>query len=293
VYPRDDRPNLEPLAFARASGGLSAYVHPSEANDPFATDETLDDIPLGLIPDAVLGDLDLLEVVGLWNNSVGATALWYQMLNAGLPVMPVAGTDMMADFHRTMAVGTTRVYAQPIGALTWRSWFEALRTGRSFVTSGPMIELSVDGTGPGGVVRGGRAVPVTIAVHSAMRVDSIALVINGRTIASEPVPAAPFTRRFTRTVSIPAGGWIAVRVIGPPVTGWPSMADRIFAHTAPVWFGARGSTDSTSRRAAARELRRALDHARNGLTAGYAGTPIPRLAARFDAARARLDSLAR
>jgi TolB protein len=293
VYPRDDRPNGDALAFARADGGLTSYVHPSSIDDPFATDASLNDVPLSYVTDAVLGDADLLELMCLWSNSIGATRLWYTTLNAGLPVMPVAGTDMMADLYRTMAVGSTRVYAKPNGPLTWRSWFEALKTGRSFVTSGPLLELSVDGAEPGGVVRGDRTVPVTFAVHSAMAVDSVAIVVNGVTVHSEPVPAAPFSRRWTHAVRVPAGGWIAVRVVGPPVTAWPAMADRVFAHTAPVWLGARASTDPEARRAAVRDLQRALASARTRLEIGYSGTEIPRLTARFDAARARLDSLAR
>jgi hypothetical protein len=71
------------------------------------------------------------------------------------------------------------------------------------------------------------------------------------------------------------------------------MADRVFAHTAPVWLGARASTDPEARRAAVRDLQRALASARTRLEIGYSGTEIPRLTARFDAARARLDSLAR
>ena len=50
-----------------------------------------------------------------------------------------------------MAVGSTRVYVRPNGAFNWPNYFAALREGRSFVTNGPMVQLTVDGMLPGDV----------------------------------------------------------------------------------------------------------------------------------------------
>ncbi len=293
TYPDDDRPNADALATARAAGGLGISVHPVDIADPFASDDALDALPLTLVPDAVLGAVDLLEIVGLWNNSVGTSDVWYRLLNAGLPVMPVAGTDVMTDLFRTMAVGTARVYAHPRGPLSWTSWYAALREGRSFVTSGPMIELSAEGALPGGITRGGRTVRLGLGVHSASRVDTIAVVVNGRTVSTIPPPTAPFSRRFTMNVTLPDSGWLAVRVVGPAIDTWPGMADRTFAHTAPVWIGARGSSVPAQRRAAAADLLRALDRADQRLSRGYGEASIPALRAQFAAARARLAVLSR
>ncbi|HEX4934014.1 MAG TPA: CehA/McbA family metallohydrolase, partial [Gemmatimonadaceae bacterium] len=112
VYGRDDRTNAEPLAAGRSQGGLGIYVHPvAGQSDPF-TAQGLNAIPIALVPDAVLGAFDLLEIVCLWSNNVGTAELWYRLLNAGLDVMPSGGTDAMTDLHRTMALGTTRVYVR-------------------------------------------------------------------------------------------------------------------------------------------------------------------------------------
>jgi hypothetical protein len=126
-----------------------------------------------------------------------------------------------------------------------------------------------------------------------MAVDSIAIVVNGRAVATEAVPAAPFSRSFRRTVRVPSGGWIAARVVGPAVDRWPAMANMVFAHTAPVWIGSRLSTEPTARRAAVADLRRAMANAEQRLDAGYAGTSIPNLKAHFAAARTRLEALDR
>ncbi|MBK8250262.1 MAG: CehA/McbA family metallohydrolase [Gemmatimonadetes bacterium] len=292
-YGRDDRSNAEPLAAGRAQGGMGIYVHPVAGQSaPFA-DNALASIPIGLVPDAVMGAFDLLELVCLWSNTVGTTELWYRLLNAGLDIMPSGGTDVMTDLHRTMALGSTRVYVRPQGAMTWASYLAALKAGRSFVTTGPLLEFSANGAGPGEVIAAGGNVDVRLTVHSSMPVDSIAIVVNGRTVATEPAPKAPFSRSFRRTVRVPSGGWVAARVVGPAVDQWPAMANMTFAHTAPVWIGSRLSTDPDARRAAVADLRRAMANGEQRLDAGYAGTPIPNLKAHFEAARTRLDALAR
>ena len=290
-YGRDDRTNAEPLAAGRAQGGLGIYVHPiSGQTEPFS-ERGIGSIPIGLVPDAVFGNFDLLELVCLWSNSVGTTELWYRLLNAGLDIMPSGGTDAMTDLHRTMALGTTRVYVRPQGAMTWDSYLAALKAGRSFVTTGPMLDLTVNGAHPGDIIAPAAEVQVSLGVHSTMPVDSIAIVVNGRTVATEAAPAAPFSRTFTRKVRVPRNGWIAARAVGPAVDRWPAMANMTFAHTAPIWIGTRLSTDPELRRAAAGDLLRALANAETRLDAGYAGTPIPNLKAQFAAARSRLESL--
>ena len=103
--------------------------------------------------------------------------------------------------------------------------------------------------------------------------------------------AAPGHRTLTGTVDLPQGGWIAARARGGR-TRWPSMDTSPYAHTAPIWIGARGSTDPTARRESAAELRDILTASIARLRIGYAGREIPRLEAHFAAAMARLDSIA-
>ena len=82
-------------------------MHPVSRLDPFESEAGLGAIPIMVIPDAVLGDLDTLEVACLWTNEFGTADLWHRFLNLGVPLAASAGTDVMLDYHRTMAVGTT------------------------------------------------------------------------------------------------------------------------------------------------------------------------------------------
>jgi TolB protein len=288
VYGRDDRPNAEPIRFARAQQGLSLYVHPVQGAG-IAT------APVALVADAALGLVDLLEIVCLWSSARGTTDLWYHLLNAGMVIAPSGGTDVMTDLHRTMALGSTRVVVKVDGPLTWATYREALQRGRSFVTTGPMVQLTVDGMLPGDVVTPvDGSVPFTLTVASAVPVDSVSIVVNGAVAwrAAQGITTAG-VRTYTGRLRVPRGGWIAARVTGPPTTRWPVMGEMAFAHTAPVWIGARGSTEPVARRAAAEVLRRLLASNVERVEVGYAGTEIPRLRAHFAAARVVLDSLAR
>ena len=298
VYGTDDRENAEALRHARARGGFGYYVHPVNARGadrerpwsevPFET--LASQVPVELVADAVLGDLDALEVVCLWSDEIPTAQVWHRFLNLGIPVVPSAGTDVMTNFYRTMAVGTTRVYAMTGGALNWPVYMDALREGRTFVTNGPFLDFRLEETGPGGVVAPGRA-SWTLDLRSATGVEQVDVLVNGEVAWQSEGLGAAGSRRYEGTLDLPAGGWVAVRAVGGQAE-WPAMASYPFAHTAPVWIGEVGSTEPGARIRAARELAEVLRVARDRLVSGYQGAEIPNLLARFDRARAQLEAWA-
>ncbi len=291
VYGSDDRTNGDVLAFGRRQGGIGYYVHPVGVPDPFIG-EGPGRVPVELVADAVLGDVDALEIMCLWSSFEGTAALWHRLLNLGVPVAPSAGTDVMLNLYRTMAVGVTRVYAHTGGALDWPSYLKALREGRSFVTNGPFLELQVGTAGPGGVVQAGEAETTwSLDVATATEVDTVEVLVNGRVVFAQEGIALPGRRSYAGTLQLPSGGWVAARARGGD-TRWPSMDTAPFAHTGPVWIGERGSSEPEARRHAATELLAVLQVSRLRLLAGYGDTPIPRLTARFDEAEQRLRRLA-
>lgn len=288
VYGDDDRPNAEALRFGREHGGLGTYVHPVSRPDPFA-EGNLRSIPVELIPDAVMGELDGIELVCLWSDERGTAEVWHRLLNLGIPIAPTAGTDVMTDFFRTMAVGTTRVYVRLEGDPDYRGYLDGLRRGRSFVTNGPLVDFRVGDQPPGGVVAPG---PVTwrLEVHSAVPVDTVEVLVNGAVAWRETAGARTGSSTFSGALTLPAGGWVAARVVGGPIQGWPAMDSYAFAHTSPVWIGEVGSTDPAAAASAASDLLRALDVAEERLLAGYQGEDIPRLRAHLAQARAALEA---
>jgi TolB protein len=136
-------------------------------------------------------------------------------------------------------------------------------------------------------------VEFALRAASVASVDSVSIVVNGKTIRSLGPLAAGEARTFTGRIAIPAGGWIGARAVGPKISQWPAMAEYAFAQTAPVWIGQKGSTDPAARRAAAADLLRALEAAERRLVAGYAGAEIPKLRAHIAETRGTLEGLAK
>ncbi|MEW9552750.1 CehA/McbA family metallohydrolase [Nonomuraea sp. NPDC050783] len=98
-----------------------------------------------------------------------AAAVYRRLIGAGNRLAVTAGTDATIcpaeAGDRSNPPGWARVYARVEGELTARSFAAAVRAGRTFVTTGPWLELSVDGHGPGEVVeaRRGDTIRVTAA----------------------------------------------------------------------------------------------------------------------------------
>lgn len=288
VYGQIDLRNGDPLEFTRAHGGLNVYVHPVMRPGPFPADGPPRGIPTELVADAVLGDVDAIEVANVWSDELGTSDVWYRLLNLGLPIVPTGGSDTMHNFHRMVAIGATRVYARPDGPLNMTSFLDAVRKGRSFVTTGPMIEFKVGGVGPGGVVAGGsQSVEWTLDAWSPTAVQNVEVLVNGRLAWRGAGLTAPGKKSYSGKITVPKGGWVAARVYGGPSV-WPTQDSYPFAHTAPVWLGRVGSSDPETVRVAAGELLRALDVAETRMTESYPGDAGGRLKQRFEAAKVRL-----
>ncbi|HEY7828425.1 MAG TPA: CehA/McbA family metallohydrolase, partial [Candidatus Limnocylindrales bacterium] len=118
-------------------------------------------LPFAEIAAAVVaGLIDAVEMQvfapGLDNPSI---LEWYRFLNCGYRLPVVGGTDKMSA---EVALGAMRTYAHLDQTLdagldagrapSFGAWAAAIRAGRTFATSGPILELLVDGHEPGAVI---------------------------------------------------------------------------------------------------------------------------------------------
>jgi TolB protein len=291
VYGQDDRTNATALRHAREHGGLGGYVHPVALNDPL-TPETAASVPTGFVADAVLGEIDFIELACLWTDEVGTAALWHEVLNIGVPLAASAGSDVMNDYYRTMAIGSTRVYVKPDKNLTSESFLGALKKGKSFVSNGPLLEFEVQGKGPGEAVDASAGTVTWSAnVHSALPFERLEIFVNGSVVDTLEGNAVSGSKTYQGSLRVPAGGWVTARVLGDNA-GWPALDSYLFAESSPVWFGEVGSTDPVAASQSAQNLLMLLDVAEKNLKAGYGNAPIPNLLEHFGNARARLEAIA-
>jgi hypothetical protein len=186
--------------------------------------------------DIVLGKIDAVEI----NMSDFAMQIgeWYRYLNCGYRVAAVGGTDKMGAY---MPVGAIRTYARleggPGAPLTFESWAGAVRAGRTFTTTGPLVDLLVEGHSPGDEVRlpsGGGTLQVEARAESVVPFHLLEVVVNGEVVAAEQAEAGTNACTVRVPVRVPGSGWIAARCTSR-LDRWIGSPRPIAAHTSPVY----------------------------------------------------------
>lgn len=172
--------------------------------------------------------------------------MYQTLLDCGLRLPPSAGT---ASGVHPVPAGFGRVYVRCPDGFSYEAWLAGLKAGRSFVSTGPLLEVTIDSHDPGHVFSLQRPrrddqgrpplhageLPVSITIHSATPTLFAELIVNGRPDellrpANEPLPGGGYRSVITTSVRIDRSGWVAVRCFESREGG------RIrFAHTAP-WY---------------------------------------------------------
>jgi hypothetical protein len=182
----------------------------------------------------LLGKVDAFEVSRFPDAEPEALADWYRLLDCGYRVPLVGGSGKDSN---TVALGAVRTYArlEPASEFEYGAWVEAVRGGRTFVTNGPLLTLTVEERDPGAVVAlpaGGRLVCVRAEVRSATPVDQLEILYNGRLVAAKEASGNRQAALLEFETNAADSGWLAARC-------WSRerLADGqvTFAHTSPVY----------------------------------------------------------
>jgi hypothetical protein len=179
------------------------------------------------------------EAMGFVDDPMATAHVWYRALNCGFRLPAGAGTDAMANFASLRGpVGMNRVYVHTGGAAVGqRVLLDSLLAGRTFVTNGPMLELSVGGRGPGQELRlpaAARDVEARVRLWSNVPVDHLEIVSNGQVVA-EISTAANHTHADT-TLRLPLEGsaWFLLRARTDRAV-YPVLDLYPYATTSPVY----------------------------------------------------------
>jgi hypothetical protein len=163
---------------------------------------------------------------------------WYRYLNLGYQVPVVGGSDKMGQ---AWLLGGMRTYAH-LGEreFSYENWMEAVKAGNTFVTVGPLAELSVDGVAPGGRIElpaGGGQVTVTWRVESvSLPIEQVEVVMGGLVVDQVNAGQA-LTASGSLTLPVSTSSWIALRVRG----SYRGKAGEIAAHTSAVMVEVAGT----------------------------------------------------
>ena len=186
--------------------------------------------------DIVLGVVDAMEMMTFnpcdFQLNPYGIADWYRYLNLGYRLPVVGGSDKMAAASQ---LGGVRTYTQ-LGELefTYDNWMAALRAGNTFVTVGPLAELTVEGRAPGATVelpRGGGTIHVQWRIESvAVPISSVEL-IHGGVVAEQADGGGALSLSGRAAVRLHDSSWLALRVRGSYRSERPLD---IAAHTSAV-----------------------------------------------------------
>ncbi len=161
---------------------------------------------------------------------------YYALLNCGFPARPTGGTA--AGVH-PVPLGFGRVYVRQPDGFSYDKWLAALKAGHSFVTTGPMLFVQVNGQEPGNTLRldpAARTVQVTGSVESAAPLERIEVIVNGRVVKSlEPANKArdggAFENLISESIPVEGSSWVAVRAFEEN-----GGRRNHFAHSSPVFI---------------------------------------------------------
>ena len=227
--------NTDMFLRAKAQGAVTGYVHPFLGeNDPL-----LGNLGggKGFIVDAALETADALE----WSdaNRAGFFPL-YAVWNNGLRVIATGGEDSISSLHRSKLVGSVRTYVYTGNqGLDMHAWFEGLKRGRAFVSSGPLLEMQVENALLGDTVvlpsEGGK-VTVNGQLRSVTQLQEVLLVCNGQLEERFPVQGNGRSLEISYELEVERSGWCHLRTEGNTEERFPMDVNYVQAFTNPIWF---------------------------------------------------------
>ncbi len=239
---------LQASADARQQGALVTWAH-----WPYPTYEAPLDIALGAIDSIdilttgspfehhpILVDIYKLRGTRAW--TIPPIEVYYHYLNCGFKVALSSGSDKMAI---NPPMGSARTYVRTDGPLSYDSWIEGIRKAHTFVSTYPLLEFTVNGTGPGDTVNFGDkpvAVDIKARAVSIEPYDVLEILHNGKVIATAKPQGPKNEASIALKQTLPRGGWLAARAHGRTMlpygaTWWKQP---VFAHSSPVYLDAAG-----------------------------------------------------
>jgi hypothetical protein len=192
--------------------------------------------------DIVLGKTDALEIFPDIGEEFSNLRFlyWYRALNCGYRLPVVAGTDKMAAY---MPVGANRTYAY-MGQqeFTFSNWAKAVRSGNTFMTSGPLLSFQAEDHVPGEEITlgsGGGTVEVLAEAKCFVPIHRLEIVQNGRVVARRDEHGGVREMILKEKIQFDGPGWLAARCISKlgPTTVW---GFKVLAHTSPVYIRVPG-----------------------------------------------------
>ncbi len=236
-----------------ALGGVSGIAHQAVSFHGYR----------GLALNMLRGKLDFLEVMQFCVTKEGiVTDHYYRFLDLGYRLTALAGSDFPWCGRGGSRIGDVRFYTLVGKSFDFEGWMAGVKAGRTFATSGPMLEFTVNGEPPGSVVKVARGSRLRVKARAWGKPGQIPLreleiVGHGESLGKK-TGADAGELEIDMELPVERGIWIAARASGGPA---------VAAHTTPVYVSVDGGGWSNPRTFAQRiaECEAALAELEQGL----------------------------
>ena len=181
---------------------------------------------------------------------------WYEVLNLGFRVTPTAGTDYPCGSNLP---GHERFYTKVDGDFTYNNWLDGVRRGKTFVTTGPILEFRVNGhdIGEEVMLEGPDSLRIEGKVIFDNQLDDlqrIELIENGQVVGSFPRTNMEGNISFSINHPMKETSWLTLRGYGNKLKQSMSVRPWHFrsfkpmstVHSAPIYVTIKNASPFTS-----------------------------------------------
>ncbi len=219
------------LEWGREQNAVQGFCHMEYLNDSIQKVLTCC-IPIDYPVEAALGTIDFLAE-DVWLNDAAVKG-YYRLLNCGFRLGWAAGTDYPCN--NSEPLGSLLTYVEVKNKpLTYRSWIEGIKNGRTVVTTDghdEFLDLKVNGDAtPGDEInlKGKDSVDINVTWTTIKELSgSIEIVRNGKVVETQRCHAKPGESVTMKTrIPVTQSSWICARRVD-------ERGHR--SHTAPVYI---------------------------------------------------------
>ncbi|MGH9397259.1 MAG: CehA/McbA family metallohydrolase [Terriglobia bacterium] len=244
-------PNFESQALIHALGGIVAYTHPcrwwwgdwgGEGIYPKEAGKFISNLAQELPYDTVVGPTyDTMDILmQSWDQEADQEAqrLWFLLLNKGYRIPGTASTDSTFNNPDSALPGIVRVYTRVEGTPSIAAIAQAMKAGRNFVTSGPLLLLKIGGHPVGDVIHVSQPSSFQVRIRAwpsgmvGERLTKVELIRNGESVKLFPVSGGRKEFKAEFTVHEAGSAWYIARCFG--------SNDLQVAISDPIYFEGRG-----------------------------------------------------